>query len=47
MLVVAATAGAAETKLVGTVGPGFTIELRDAQGQPVTHLEPGAVEIEV
>ena len=47
VLVVASTAGAAETKLVGTVGPGFTIELRDAQGQPVTHLEPGAVEIEV
>ncbi len=47
VLVVAATAGAAETKLAGTVGPGFTIELRDAQGQPVTHLEPGAVEIEV
>ncbi len=47
VLVVASTAGAAETKLAGTVGPGFTIELRDAQGQPVTHLEPGAVEIEV
>ena len=47
VLVAASTAGAAETKLTGTVGPGFTIELRDAKGQPVTHLDPGAVEIEV
>lgn len=47
VLVLASTAGAAETKLAGTVGPGFTIELRDAQGQPVTSLQPGAVEIEV
>ena len=47
VLVVASTAGAAATKLAGTVGPGFTIELRDPQGQPVTHLEPGVVEIEV
>lgn len=47
VLVVASTAGAAETKLAGTVGPGFTIELRDPQGQPVTHLQPGVVEIEV
>jgi hypothetical protein len=47
MLVAVSTAGAAETKLVGTVGPGFTIQLGDPQGQPVTHLEPGAVEIVV
>ena len=47
VLVVASTAGAAESKLVGTVGPGFTIQLTDPQGQPVTHLDPGAVEIEV
>lgn len=47
VLVLATTAGAAETKLVGTVGPGFTIELRDAQGQPVKQLQPGAVEIQV
>lgn len=47
VLVLATTAGAAETKLLGTVGPGFTIELRDAQGQPVKQLQPGAVEIQV
>ena len=41
VLVLASSAGAAETKLVGTVGPGFTIELRDAQGQPVKQLQPG------
>lgn len=35
------------TKLVGTVGPGFTITLRDAQGAAVTRLDPGAYEIEV
>ena len=47
MLVLASSAGAAETKLVGTVGPGFTIELRDEQGQPVKQLQPGAVELVV
>ena len=47
VLVLASSAGAAETKLAGTVGPGFTIELRDAQGQPVKQLQPGVVEIEV
>jgi plastocyanin len=47
VLVLASSAGAAETKLVGTVGPGFTIELRDAQAQPVKQLQPGPVEIEV
>ncbi|MCS7008019.1 MAG: plastocyanin/azurin family copper-binding protein [Gaiellaceae bacterium] len=35
------------TKLVGTVGPGFTITLRDAQGASVTRLDPGTYEIEV
>jgi plastocyanin len=35
------------TKLVGTVGPGFTITLRDAQGAAVSRLDPGAYEIEV
>lgn len=42
-----AVAAAAETKLVGSVGPGFSITLRDAQGNAVTRLEPGEVEIEV
>lgn len=38
---------AANPKVFGTTGPGFTITLRDAQGQPVTRLEPGPAEIEV
>jgi plastocyanin len=42
-----ASAPAQATKLVGTVGPGFTISLRDAQGAAVTKLDPGAYEIEV
>jgi len=54
-LAVAALLGAArgsagpaqEVKLVGTVGPEFTISLTDAQGSPVTKLAPGAYEIEV
>jgi plastocyanin len=43
----AAFAKTTETKLRGTVGPGFTIELRDEQGSPVTRLDPGPVELEV
>jgi plastocyanin len=35
------------TKLVATVGPGFTISLRDAGGAAVSRLDPGAYEIEV
>jgi plastocyanin len=46
-LVLAGVAGAQETKLFGTVGPGFTISLRDAQGQPVTRLDAGEFEIQV
>lgn len=42
-----AGAPAQATKLVGTVGPGFTITLRDAQGAAVSKLDPGAYEIEV
>ena len=34
-------------KLVGTVGPEFTITLQDAQGNRVTKLDPGAYQIEV
>jgi plastocyanin len=45
-LVLAASA-AAETKLTGTVGPGFTITLRTTDGADVTKLDPGEVEIEV
>jgi hypothetical protein len=36
-----------EVKLIGSVGPEFTISLTDAQGNPVTKLDPGAHEIEV
>jgi plastocyanin len=46
-LVVAASAGAEETKLAGTVGPGFSITLKTAQGADVKTLQPGEVEIEV
>ena len=42
-----ALAAAGETKLVGSVGPGFSITLRDAQGNAVTRLDPGEVEIKV
>lgn len=34
-------------KLAGTVGPGFTISLRDAQGTQVRTLDPGTYEVEV
>ena len=42
-----AVAAAAETKLAGSVGPGFSITLRDAQGNAVRRLDPGEFEIEV
>lgn len=44
---VAAAAFAVNPKVFATTGPGFTITLRDASGQPVTRLEPGTLEIEV
>jgi plastocyanin len=50
MLVLANGAGArgtAEPKLFGEVGPGFTITFKDAQGNRVTHLDPGVYEIQV
>ena len=34
-------------KLVGTVGPGFSITLEDAQGNRVRNLQPGTYDIEV
>lgn len=42
-----ALAATTETKLVGTVGPGFSITLRDTQGNAVTRVDPGEFEIEV
>jgi plastocyanin len=38
---------AQETKLVGTVGPEFSITLVDAQGNDVSKLDPGTYEIQV
>jgi plastocyanin len=45
-LVIAAPSGAATTKLVATVGPGFTITLTKG-GKKVTSLKPGAYAITV
>lgn len=52
---VAALLGAADgaavqaqnAKLFGSVGPGFEISFRDAQGNRVTRLEPGTYDVEV
>jgi plastocyanin len=38
---------AADTPLKGTVGPGFTISLKDANGAAVSHLDPGTYTITV
>jgi plastocyanin len=46
-LAAVAAARLEQTKLVGTTGPGFTITLRDAQGQNVTRVDAGEYEIEV
>jgi plastocyanin len=42
-----AVAATSPPTLFGTVGPGFTITLRDAQGNPVTRAEAGEYELEV
>jgi hypothetical protein len=47
LLSLAAPAAAHATDLFATVGPEFTITLRDAQNQPVTKLDPGAYRIVV
>ena len=39
--------GAAGPELRGSVGPGFTIVLTDAAGNPVTHLDPGSFSLTV
>src|SRR5688572_15513145 len=46
-LVIAAAAGAAHAKVTGVGGPGFTIPRVDAQGQSVTRLPAGEVDITV
>ena len=38
---------ASATALTGSVGPGFTISLKNADGTKVTHLDPGAYTITV
>jgi plastocyanin len=43
----AAGAPTADGKLFATVGPSFSILLRDATGATVTHLDPGTYEIEI
>jgi hypothetical protein len=45
--VLAPAAVPAATQLVGTVGPGFSINLEDASGSTVTQLDPGTYEIVV
>lgn len=42
-----AIAATAPGTLSGSVGPGFSISLRDAQGNAVTRAEPGAFQLEV
>jgi plastocyanin len=46
-LVAAGTAGAATHKLFGTVGPGFTITLKDSKGKKVSSLKKGTYTIVV
>jgi plastocyanin len=46
-LVVGASAQAQTKRLVGTVGPGFTITLKTTAGKKVTTLKPGTYSIAV
>jgi hypothetical protein len=46
-LVLVGVAGADGTPLQGTVGPGFTISLRDASGAAVKQLDPGTFALSV
>ena len=46
-VVVPGAGQAAGTNLIGTVGPGFTINLTDAAGNTVTHINPGSYTITV
>ena len=43
----AARPSATAIDLNGSVGPGFTISLKDASGNSVTHLDPGAYHITI
>jgi hypothetical protein len=46
-LALAGGAGAQSPTLFGTVGPGFTIKLADASGNPVQNLDPGTYTIQI
>lgn len=46
-LALAGGAGAQSPTLFGTVGPGFTIKLSDASGNPVQSLDPGTYTIQI
>lgn len=46
-LALVGVAGADGTPLQGSVGPSYTISLKDAAGVPVTHLDPGAYALTV
>jgi hypothetical protein len=46
-LAVVGVAGADGTPLNGSVGPGFSISLKDASNVPVSHLDPGAYSLTV
>ena len=45
LLLLPAASSADTSQLVGTVGPGFTISLKGADGAPVTHLDPGTYQL--
>jgi plastocyanin len=47
VLVIAGGASAEGPKLLGKVGPGFSISLTDASGNRVTQLDPGPYELEI
>ena len=47
LVLFAAGASAEGPTLFGTVGPGFSIRLADAAGNPVKHLDPGAYTIQI
>jgi plastocyanin len=47
LLALPGTGTAQGTRLLGTVGPGFTITLTDANGNRISTLEPGTYEIVV
>lgn len=46
-VVLAAPGSAENTKIFGTVGPGFSISLNDAAGNKITKLDPGTYDLVV